>query len=221
MKFKTCLLFIIFPLVSYSAVTIDVQVAELLDSSGAEVSTSSYAIIVADTGNDGFLGQYTSALDADASVFTSTTLSVGQTIGGSSNDEIIGVFQPLDFGSGVIGINGSISNLDITGGNVAAGQDLALFWFPTVTTASITSNVAQYGFYRSDTVDTGAAAPVPIAFFVPSDGTSTDLWVFDSILDTTAPDPSMLTAVVPVPEPAVYSAVIGLCSLLLVFYRRK
>jgi len=187
---------------SLASVTIQFSARSIRQADGSIASIGSKGILVADTGSDGFIGDYINS-SINLSGFNNTNLSVGQTIGGASNDEIVGIFDLTDFGGGGGGFNDEI-NFDL--GSVAVGQELALYWFPTVSTNLISGSLSQYGFFRSDDPDTGA----DIGFFVQGDGSNNILAAIDSTFDSTPPSPTQLTAV---PEPSAYAALAGFCVL--------
>jgi hypothetical protein len=66
-----------------------------------------------------------------------------------------------------------IDNLDLTGGK-AAGQALALYWFPTLTISnSVPGAGTSYGYYRDSSPNgaTGTGVDFSDPWFIPPDGT--------------------------------------------------
>lgn len=194
----------------HASVTVQFSAGSIRQFDNTLASLGSKGVLVADTGNDGFLGDYiNSSLDLGA--FDGSTLAVGQTLGSTSNDQIVGVFDVTDFGGGFVGFNDEI-NFNL--GSVSTGQALALYWFPTVFSSDIVGNLTQYGFFRSDSADSGA----DIGFFVQADGSNDILAAVDSTFDTTAPSPSRLTAV---PEPSSFALLAGVFGLAWVMVRHR
>lgn len=216
MRYLLILLSII-PVFATAAVTItiDVQMGEFSSVSGSQAPLNSYAVVVADTLNNGFVGQYTNASNASFGAFDGTSLTVGSPLGGSGDDEILGVFQmeAISGNTSQSGIFGQIG-IDTALRDATTGDNLAVFWFPTVSTASITGTLTEYGYYRSDTVDFAS----DIAFVVPGDPSNSNLFTFTFNLDGTDPQLVDLTAV---PEPKAFALVFGLIGLAFVFYRRR
>jgi len=67
-----------------------------------------------------------------------------------------------------------VDNLSLSGG-IAAGQALALYWFPTLTVAAAAPGAGTaYGFYRDSVANTGAGtgADGSDPWFIPADGTT-------------------------------------------------
>lgn len=197
----------------YADVTIGVDMGDFFNALELPAPITSYAVLVADTGSNGFLGSYTSAADADFSIFSGTSLTIGSSISGAGDDQIIGVFRMQDFG-GASGIQGSLSGINVVSGSLAANQQLAVYWFPTVTTTSIAGTLSEYGFYRSDTVD----ASSDIAFVMPGDGANVNLYAFN--FDGGSVPVGGFVAVA-VPEPSTYAAIFGALALGFVAHRRR
>jgi hypothetical protein len=211
MKLKILLTLPAFYCVSLVAdVSLDVEMGDFFSADGTDAPIGTYAILVSDTGSDGFLGSYTSAADADFSIFSGTSLTSGSILSGTGNDEIIGVFQMADLGTGGSSFFSFLTGIDISGSSsLSSGQNLAVYWFPTITNTSITGSVNEYGFYRSDSVDTASGSD--IAFVMPTDGA----YIFAEF-----PDAASFTAVA-VPEPSTYAALLGALALGFVAYRRR
>ena len=207
---------------SFGSVTLQMQIANVRDSSGALIPANSIGVLVADTTSSGFATGQTGIAD-----WIGTTLTAGSTVFGHSNEQILGVFQAnnsLNTGMGFTGNGGSV-NFNLTGG-VAAGQNMELVWFPTISTLGsvVPSNVSQVGFYTNPTANTVSGGNT--GFVVPADGTNKSLFYFDN----TVPGASAsgvttanlsATAVAAAPEPSrALLALIGV-GLTLFIRRRK
>jgi hypothetical protein len=195
-------------------VTLLYDFGDFFSANGSQAPVSSYAVLVADTGSDGFLGAYTSAANANFSAFGGTSLTVGSALSGSGNDEIVGVFTMTDFG-GASGFSGTLTGINVVSGSLAAGQQLAIYWFPTITTTSIAGSVSEYGFFRSDSPVSNS----DIGFIMPGDGSNVNLFAL-TVSATGDLAESALTAVA-VPEPSTYAAIFGALALGFVAYRRR
>lgn len=140
---KTLFAFIAAGLVSttaFGAISFDIQSDQLKTSSGTAAPTSTLALLIADTGGDGFgslqSGQFTSV----------------NSVVGDSNDRIVAKFDLLSNGTpGYLGVNPSgLTYAAITGW--AQGQNLRLVWLPTLTSSSSTIvDGSTYGSYTSAT----------------------------------------------------------------------
>ena len=114
--------------------TITVDVGYLYDRFGTApanlVPTNSVAVLVVDTGNNGFVDPQ-----------PGFPLSLGATWG--TDDRIVGIWDPGGCGSG----DGTLfcdTVVTYTNG-IALGQTLQLYWFPSLTLASNTVGVTYYG----------------------------------------------------------------------------
>jgi len=195
-----------------ASVTVQFSAGAIRGFDGNIAPIGSKGVLVANTGSDGFLGDYITS-SADFNAFNGTSLTVGSVLGGSGNDEIVGVFDVTDFGDGFIGFNDEITfNL----GSVAQNQQLALYWFPTISTTSISGSLTEYGFFRSDSPDSGA----DVGFIVQADGSNDILAAVDSSFDTTSPSSLQLTSIA-VPEPSSFAAIAGIMTLGFVMVRRR
>lgn len=187
----------------------------LLAANSSPIALNSVGIVVADSTGNGFIGDYVSA-SADFNAFAGTSLSYGSAIGGSGDDIIVGVLSAIDLG----GINGFNDSQTITlSGDLGANDNLALYWFPTVSSASIAGSVSEYGFFRTSNAADLVSSGSDIAFIMPSDGANSTLAVYSSSVGGGVAD-SALTAVA-VPEPSTYAMLFGALALGFVAYRRR
>ena len=205
---------------SFGSVTLQMEIANVRDSSGALVSAGSIGVLVADTTSSGFATGQTGITD-----WAGTTLTAGNTVSGHSNEQILAVFQAnnsLATGMGFTGNGGSV-NFNLTGG-ISAGQNMELVWFPTISTVGsvVPSNVSQVGFYTNPTAN--AVSGGNTGFVVPADGANKPLAYFDSVIATgsgVSQANLSATAVTAAPEPSrALLALIG-TGLTLFIRRRK
>ena len=133
-----------------------VVAADLQDQSGTPAPTNGLVLLVVDTGGDGFATQ----------LLPTSPLSVGSSLAGTDkplNDRIVAAW---DFGS--LDTTGQFLNVtDITyDAPVAAGQAIALYWFPSLTLASTNAGGGtSFGLY-ADAIGIDDSAP----WIVPVDG---------------------------------------------------
>jgi len=117
-----------------------------------------------------------------------------------------------------LGIRGFSNTFDITySGNLGAGDQLALYWFPGLTGSTVGAS-QSYGFYRTSVIDTGSGGDM--AFVLPTDGfpyTLAAINVDNAGIATNAE----FTAIPVVPEPSTYAAIMGIAALVVVARRRK
>jgi PKD repeat protein/lysophospholipase L1-like esterase len=115
--------------------TIAVNAGYLYDSLGAPAPTNSVAVLVVDTGTNGFVDPQ-----------PGFPLSLGATWG--TEDEIVGLWDLSGCGCGDGVLNDQTVVSDTNG--IAPGQSLQLYWFPSLTLASNMVGITYYGKY-SDT----------------------------------------------------------------------
>jgi hypothetical protein len=207
--FMAGVLSLLFVQKSYSSVTLGGQYATLFESNGSTpIPVNSIGLLVADTNNDGLADPF------------GLTLSPNQTFG--VDNLVIGVYQALDFGVGVntgIDIGGTTYSYS---GPFAAGDDLWLMWFPSLSTAgSVVGGGVSYGQYRSDSVNTFSGAD--IAFVAPPDGNNSNMSAFlDSIVGGGGITPTDFTASqTTVPEPNTWLLTAVGLTLALTLRRRR
>ena len=126
-----------------------VDVGYLRDHSGALAPTNSVAVLVADTGNNGFVDPQ-----------PGFPLSLGATWG--TDDRIVGLWDlsGCNCGNGVLYDQTVVAYTN----GIAPGQKLQLYWFPSLTLASNTVGVTYYGKYtdtNSPPLDGSAAWQIP------------------------------------------------------------
>lgn len=212
-KVKIFLCLVTLPIASaFGTVTLQLNFGDFYSSDGVFATPGSKAILVVDAGQNGFVGDYLTAT-ADYSGFAGTTLAEGNLIGGSGDDEIVYAGDIVD-DSGITGIADSITfNLD---GGIDQGDELGLYWFPTVSTGSISGAVDEYGFFRSDSPST--VIDNSIAFVVPPDGTFSLAALTPSATSQSSLTNGDLTAI---PEPSSYATIVGLLGLAYAVSRRR
>jgi PKD repeat protein/lysophospholipase L1-like esterase len=112
--------------------TITVDARYLYDNSGARAPTNSIAVLVVDTGTNGFVDPQ-----------PDFPLSLGATWG--TDDRIAGVWDlsGCNCGDGVLHDQTVVAYTN----GIAPGQKLQLYWFPSLTLASNTVGVTYYGKY--------------------------------------------------------------------------
>jgi hypothetical protein len=120
--------------VNHAPSTIFADVGNLADSFGNLAPAASVAVLVADTGNNGFTDPQ-----------SSFPLSLGATWG--TDDKVVGLWNLMsafpDFGDGQL-----LDQVVVAYTNgIAPGQRLQLYWFPSLTLASNTVGVTYYGKY--------------------------------------------------------------------------
>jgi hypothetical protein len=147
------------------AQTISIFAADLQDSMGNPMPTGAVAVLVVDTGNNGFV-----------SLQPTFALSLGATWG--TENKVVGLWNLSNCGCGDgILMDGTV--LNYTGG-VSSNQNLELCWFPSLTMASNTLGVTDYGTY-TDPVGIDGSDPwrtpakkssVTLAFLTANEGGS-------------------------------------------------
>ena len=199
---------LLFSASAFSSTTFQVQVGNILDSSGANVAAGTVGVLMISTTDANFAG---SSNYAD---LVGLQLTAGQAVG---DDIIAAVFQAGDLG-GVIGF-GDLVTVNYTG-NISQNDQLALLWFPGVTSTGAVLGAAQseYGFFRSDSVSANSGGDT--SFVLPADtGAALTLAYFDSgVAAGSGVAPGDLRAQ-GVPEPS--RAVLAGLGLLGLFFRRR
>ncbi len=115
---------------------ITVIAADLQDASGTLMSTSGVAVLVADSGNNGF-----------EDLQSAFPLSFGATWG--ADDRVVGLWNLQDSYDNYWGQPGGLADQAVvfyTGG-ITSNQTLQLYWFPSLTIASNTLGITYYGKY--------------------------------------------------------------------------
>lgn len=115
---------------------------------------------------------------------------------------------------------GSLSGVNYSSiANWTAGDPLAIYWYPTLTTASTAPEVGvSYGTFRTDSVQSGSE----IAWISPSDGTTSALSFVTASLGGDNPDALGYASNLVVPEPSTYAGAFGaLCLAGATWFRRR
>ncbi len=178
--------------------TFNVAIGEARTSGGAMVATGTVGILVVDNAGNGFAGSTAGTFSA----LSGLVLSVGQVFGG--DDRILGVILASDLsGSGDIGFVDAV-NVNYTTHGVDANDKIAIYWFPGITSsgATVPSNQAQVGYFRTDTLDGPSGANG--TFVLPSDtGAAIDLYYTTPALGGATASSSLTSfAVSAAPEPS-------------------
>jgi hypothetical protein len=190
-----------------ATVTIAFESGNINTSTGSKVAVGTVGVVVVDTGGDGFsfnsAGTYASIVGS--------TLAAGNAIGA---DKILRVFQAADVdvdGSAPLDrvFTGSLLSSATYGSGilsgVSAGQNLALYWFPGVTSigATLTALQEEAGFFRQTA--NSVASNSDMGFVLPNDGFGGNLFAYGSDLTGAGVGsiaPSSLNAFSLVPEPS-------------------
>jgi PKD repeat protein len=151
--------------------TITVTAADLQDRFASLMPTSGVAVLVADTGTNGF-------------VDPQSTFPVTLGAAWGADDKIVGLWDLKHSFDSFWGQPGGLADqtvVDYSNG-ITAGQKLQLYWFPSLTLASNTLGVTYYGKYtdtNSPPLDGSASWSVPAAgsnvglnFYTQSEGGS-------------------------------------------------
>lgn len=195
--------------------TIQLDMARLYTAGGSsQVADGTIGVLVANTSGGGF-GQGASLVGAE--------LSAGQLLGGN---RILGTLQAFDVSdAGDFGFGQPVTVSDFTGmtfgsSNGSGGTELAVYWFPGITTAgSIVSEGQSYGYFRSDTVDIDAGSN--ISFNLPADGGNYSLVAYETDLGGSFDAANFqANSVAGIPEPSrMILAMLGFVGLM--FRRRR
>jgi hypothetical protein len=189
--------------------TVQFDAADLLAADSTVAPVGSSWVLVVDSLGDGFTTGW-----ADADIFSGSTLSIGTSLGDSDNLVIAGGGL-IDSGSGG-GYANTVTPVSLSG-NVGTGDLYALYWFPEVSGGTLGS-LGEYGFFRTDTIDTGAGGA--IAMELGNSGAALQTSVFDTNLGGVF-SPAELTATAIVPEPAHIAALFGFLALGFALWRRR
>jgi 1,4-alpha-glucan branching enzyme len=173
------------------ASTISVVAADLQDRFGSLMPTSGVAVLVVDTGTNGFVDPQPTFL-----------LNLGATWG--ADDQVLGLWD-LGNSFSFWGQPGGLADQTIISytGGVAPGQRLELYWFPSLTLASNTVGVTYYGKYtdtNNPPLDGSAPWTVPnvstnigLSFFTQSEGGSNPNTAGQATLLTAAGVPAFVS----------------------------
>jgi len=147
------------------AQTISITAADLQDSSGNPMPTNAVAVLVVDIGTSGFVD-----------LQPSFSLSLGATWG--TENKVVAIWNLSNCGCGD-GILMDEKVLSYTGG-ITSNQALELCWFPSLTMASTTLGITDYGTYTDPVGIDGSDAwrtpakksSVSLAFLTANEGGS-------------------------------------------------
>jgi len=215
MKFVTFLagcLILVLSFAARASVTITNGATGILrDENGAMISLGAVGLLVADVDGNGLADPLGGAL------------SVGNTLGGGSDDLILGVYQAIDLGTDQNGFDLGATTFSYSGA-FSEGDALWLVWFPTIATPGSTVAAGTvYGTFRTDAIDTASGGTM--AWTAPADGTNQDLFSLDAALggDPAVSEAAFTANFVTVPEPAggALFAVAGLLVLVVERGRRR
>lgn len=126
--------------------TITIGAANLQDGSAILAPTSSVAVLVIDTGNNGFAGPQ-----------PGFALSVGASWG--ADDKVVGVWDLRDSVNCSGNAGGALCDQTVVAytNGIAPGQTLQFYWFPSLTLSSNTLGVTSYGKYTDPVGIDGSA----------------------------------------------------------------
>jgi hypothetical protein len=199
-------------LTTANAVTFNIGLDGVRDADGNFVSGNTLALIVVDTGNDGF-----------SSTFSGSGVA-GQFLADGSNDYIAWRGDFSASGADGVFFDTVVFNISAP---IANAQNFALYWLPGLTTGDALSVVSSHGFYssaNSTQFDSSSAWNVGSnngaqynlnAFTVNNTGNLT------SNPDLSGLDDSALTATNAIPEPSTFAMLAGLGVLGCAILRRK
>ena len=154
---------------SFGAISFDIQADQLRTSGGAAAPTSTLALLIADTGNDGF-----------GSLQAGQATSVNSVVG-DTNDRVVAKFDLLGNGTaGYLGVNPSgLTYANVTGW--AQGENLRLVWLPSLTSSSSSiTGGTTYGAYTSSTGVDGSSAWVTPSGGLTGSTTNYKLYFFNT-----------------------------------------
>lgn len=187
---------------AFASVTINLGADELFQSDGVTPIpvNSLLQLVVSETDN------------------TFSTPTPSSFTGTSSDDVVLGSFAAQAGGSFLGAIQFTLA------GNLNAGDQLLLRWYPSLTTASPTpGSGTSFGQFRTDNTENFSTT----GWVVPADGATIDLNFFDQssgIPGAAQPDSAGRAAftTTAVPEPSTYvSALLGLGGIGLATLRRR
>ncbi len=201
---STLLLAAVAPL-AHGTVTINIVGGDIFGSSTSTLApNSTLMLVVADTDQNGF----TSTINAGDSA------QAGSFLGGS--DDLI-VFKTDASGDGSEGaFSIAASGLSLTG-NWSAGDPVAIYWFPGLTSADTSLAGGSIFNYFDNPVPTGYSP----SWVTPADSGSTTLVYLTDSQGGSTPDADGVASLTVVPEPATYAALAGVCFLGLALLRRR
>lgn len=192
-----------------ASVTLNVEGGTLRTNSGTPVSNGGLIVLVASTATNGF-----------SSVFDGTvSTSVGTFL--NADDQIIASFSVNSSAGNGAGGFSLLTNITYSGSfsTLTGGQELQMYWFPSLTTSSSTFGVGtSYGAYRTSAQLDGASS----GWVLPNDGTPlTTITFFTASAGGSVADALGNANLTTVPEPATTVALLGGVAGLFVMYGRR
>jgi len=190
-KMIVALIVSLFNLQAFATVTLNVNGADLALSNNVLMATSGLIVVVADTSGNGF--------------YTGTSLlpeaSVALQYSFLQDDDLIIWRGPLESSSGPGVFSQGLANLIFTN-NWGQGDPVALYWFPTLTTAASTVGaLTWYGMYTTNVAIDGTT-PGSGGWFTPSDGSLITLNFITATEGGSNPDSRGYAFFQTIPEPS-------------------
>lgn len=196
------------------AITVNLGLDEVQNSTGGLVSTGTLALLVIDTDGNGF-----TTPGANASAALNSYIVPG--------DDYISWVG--DFSGGSTGVFYGALSFSIGSVDIPTNANFAIYWFPTLTTADTTiAGGTSYGYYTSSNAtqfgsdsawNTGASDSAILninAFTVDNTGTLTTNPLVGGL-----PDTSLKATLTTVPEPATWALLTAGLTTVTIFRRRR
>jgi hypothetical protein len=218
--------------ISVSAVSFEVDAETLKDQNGTAMPVTGQVLLVASTGGSSSVNGNTFIVPRSDSPLAAGSFLIGS--GGLSDDLVVArVDLDSGFGAGSLSQTLNLSfGLDSTG-SWQPGDQLSLYWFPSLSSGSTTPGVGTHlGMFRDDVTDAtsrnawvtpGASSTISLQFVTQdANGPIFPGGVYPS---GAAGYPSATgnasQVVTPVPEPSQFAAAFGLGCLAWAFVARK
>ena len=180
-----------------ASVTINLLGGVLSNSTGSSTlsSTSGVLVLVASTG----LGDTNFSTHIAGSSLTANTFLAG-------DDLVLATFSSFDGG---FYSNASVLNYSSFSSQLTSSDQLALYWFPTLTAGATITNGTSFGAFTEG------------AWTMPSDGGTVTYSFTTQGAGGTLPDSTGFASLTAVPEPATTVALLGGAAGLFVMHRRR